>query len=147
MDCLDRFSSRRQLIDFRHVEVAILSHGERPWYRCRCHDESVRREFRLLPETSTLRHTKTMLFVNDAKPEVLKLDSIFYQSMRTYYYMYIAVFKCRQDILSLLLLGGAGQQCHRHFHITEHFFNRFVMLRRKYFRRSHQSSLITIVEG
>ena len=41
MDGLHRFSSRRQFVYDRYIEVSVKCHGECPWYRSRSHDQYV----------------------------------------------------------------------------------------------------------
>ena len=147
MHCLNRFSSWRQLIDFRHVEVAVLCHGEGTRYRSRRHDESMRWILCLFPETSTLSYAKTMLLIDNAESELLEFHSLFDESVCAYHNINVAVFECRQYILSFFLFGRTSQQRHCDFHVTEHLLDCLIMLCREYFCRCHQRCLKTIVEG
>ena len=67
MHCLDRLSSRRQLINLRHVQVTILRHRQGARDRSRRHHKRVRRKLCLIPERGSLRDAEAVLLVDDAE--------------------------------------------------------------------------------
>ena len=64
MDGSNRFSSGWKFIDNRHVQVTVQSHRQRTGNGSGSHYKHMRRLNILTPKTGTLRHAKTMLFVN-----------------------------------------------------------------------------------
>ena len=80
---LDRFSARRHLVDYRHVQVAVKGHGKCAWNRCGGHHENMRRQSvaGFSPKSCPLVHAETMLLVDDGKSEVMEHYRIFQQCM------------------------------------------------------------------
>ncbi len=73
----DGFATRGELINNRHIQVAVQGHGQRPGDGCGSHHQYVWQDFCLFPEPGTLCHTKAVLLIDDYHPQVLKLDHIF----------------------------------------------------------------------
>ena len=71
----DRFLTRRHLIDYGDVKIAIYRHRQCSRNRGCRHDEEIRHHA-LLPQCSSLYHTETMLFVDYYQPQFLKNDPL-----------------------------------------------------------------------
>ena len=74
-DRLDRFAPGRELVDQRHVELAIERERETARNRCRRHDQAVGKAA-VAPdrgERGALQHAEAVLLVDDRKDEVAKL--------------------------------------------------------------------------
>ncbi len=61
----NRFAPRGKLVDYRHVEVAVNSHGQCARNRCGCHNQNMRRQQVLAPQAGSLSHAEAVLLVNN----------------------------------------------------------------------------------
>ena len=89
MNGLDRLSAGRQLINDRHIQIAIQGHGQRTGNRGSCHNQYMRRTGILSPQLGSLGYSKTVLFVNHHQSQRREVDGIFNHSMRTNQDMHI----------------------------------------------------------
>ena len=99
-----------------------------------------------MPQPRPLGHTKTMLLVNHYKPEIAELHIVLNHGMSADKYMQTAVKQLGMRDVALFLAGGAGEQAHIYPQWCHKLAHCLIMLGSKYFRRSHQACLITVIE-
>ena len=136
MDSLYRFSARRQFVNHTDIKVTVKRHGKRARYRCGCHHQHMRtqrqiaprlsclrmahtRQFVLLPQLGTLRHTKTVLFVDDHQSQTGENHIVLYHCMSAYKDVDVARHQVVQQCLTLLALDRPRQQFHPYRHIAQ----------------------------
>src|SRR5690606_38765979 len=104
VNSLDGLSACWEFVNHRHIQVAIQSHRQSPRNRSSGHHKHVWRNAVLTPQFRPLLYTKAMLFINDSQSEVIKLNRIFNQRMRTYKNMEAPVQQSFVDTLAILFL-------------------------------------------
>ena len=77
----DRLTTRRQLVNYRDIQIAIECHGKGSGYGCGCHHKDVWRLLILCPEACSLLHTETVLLVDYHIAKICELHTILDQGM------------------------------------------------------------------
>ncbi|KAF5063245.1 hypothetical protein DSECCO2_296660 [anaerobic digester metagenome] len=116
---LHRFSSGRQFINHGDIQIAVDRHGERTGDRGGRHHQNVWRMLVLRPKFRTLRHTKTMLFVDNHKSQVVKLHHIFNKGVGADKDVYVSRQQSGMDVRTFFFPGRARQQRHIHVHVRQ----------------------------
>jgi hypothetical protein len=135
-------SSRRHLVDYRHVQVAVNRHRQGTGNRRGRHHEDVR----VKPTRSqfgSLHDTKTVLFVNNSERQVLEGHSLLNQCMRADNGVDLTG---REFHLKLSLFRRAqrtGQEFHAIRSFCQQSFNVSRVLFSKNLCGGHQGGLIT----
>ena len=96
-DSRNRPPARRQFVDDRDIKIGVRRHCQRSRDRGSGHDKLMRLSG--LPGTfftqrHSLMHTKAVLFINDDKAKVLKLDTVLKQCMRANNQLCLATGDC-----------------------------------------------------
>ena len=143
---LNRLAPGRQLVDNRHIEVAIQGHGQGTGYRRGRHHQHMRRIAVFSPQTGALSHTETMLLVYHDHAQRLKKHRVFQHGMRPDQNPYLAVFQSVQNSLSPLSFHRPRQQFHPYGHPEQQVLESHIMLLRQNLGRRHDTSLKTIVQ-
>ena len=91
VDCLYGFAPRGQLVDDRHVEVAVECHGECAWNGGGCHDEHMRRHGILHPQFGSLFHSEAVLLVYDDQSQLVEEHIVLYDGMCADKYIDVSV--------------------------------------------------------
>ena len=143
-----RFAARRQLIDDRHIEVAVEGHRQCARDRGSRHDENMGRiRIALGPQFGPLLHPKPVLFVDDREAQAVKRHCRLYERMRTNEYMDITCRQPLQYLFARLTLYTARKESHPQTERRCQLTNPQKMLLRQNLRRRHQACLKTIVDG
>ena len=101
----------------------------------------------LVPEFGTLGDTKTMLLVDDDEAEAGKLHSIFDNGMGADEDLYSAIEQSLEHFFSPFPLDDTCEQSHTDVHPLEELHDGLQMLLGEDFRRSHDTSLVAVVDG
>ena len=111
VDGLDRFSSRRKLVNHRDVKISVECHRKCSRNRSRSHHEHVRQlpVARLSPELRTLFHSETMLLVHNREAEPSEHYIVFDERMCADDYSYRAVFKAGVYLASFCGSAASGE--------------------------------------
>ena len=80
---LDWFSTWWQFVDNRYIQVAKDGHGEGTRNRSRGHHQDVRVTESFVPDSFSLEDSKSVLFIDNHKPETLKIDPFLNEGMRS----------------------------------------------------------------
>ena len=113
------FTTWWELVDHTHVEIAIEGHGERAWDGCGSHHQHVGRICALTPELGTLSHTKTVLFVDDNKPQTCELHRVLDNGMGAYKDLYGAVEQSFQHFLTSFAFHDTCQEGYAQVHVFQ----------------------------
>ncbi len=100
----------------------------------------------LRPKFRTLRHAKTMLFVDNHKSQVVELHHIFNKGVGADKDVYVSRQQSGMDVRTFFFPGRARQQRHIHVHVRQQPAESLEMLCRQDFRRSHQARLKAVVQ-
>ena len=145
VECLDGPPSRRQLVDHRHVEIAVEGHRQRAGDRRGGHHEDMGRLEVLGPEPRALLDAEAVLFVDHDEAQVRELHAVLDQRMRADEYVHFARGDAFERSPALPGLRGAGQDGHLHVHSVEHLADGGVVLAGEDFRRGHHAGLEAVV--
>ncbi len=72
MDRFDEFPSGRHLVDHTHIQISVCRHGQGPWNRRCGHDKHVRWWIGLGPQLAPLGNPKSVLLINNRKPQIFE---------------------------------------------------------------------------
>ena len=142
----NRFTSGRQFIDDRHIQVAIKRHCQCAGNRGCRHHQYMGRLYILCPQACPLGHTETMLLINHNQTERSKIHRIFNDGMGTYQYMYVSRQQTDKDSFAPLALNRTGQQFHTYLHSIQQLTDGFIVLVCQNLGRCHHACLKTIIE-
>ena len=146
MNGFHRLAARRQLVDHRHVQIAVERHRQRSRNRGGGHHEHMGSRLRILaPQPCPLLDAETVLLVDHDEAEITETDSVLDQRMRSDQYVDLAREQAFGEFRALLLLRRAGQQADAQADPLGHPHDRRIMLRRENLRRSHQAGLKAVV--
>ena len=115
----DRLPSRRELVEHRNVEVAVVRERQRPRDRRRRHDEDVRRDALLL-EGDALVNTETVLLVHHGERQVAEGDAFLHQRVGSHHDVHLARPYRLEGRHSFAPGDGRGQQRERGAPIDAH---------------------------
>ena len=142
----DSFTAGRQFINHRNIEVAVNGHGQGT-RNGRCgHHKHMGRDLALIPEFGTLCHAKTVLLINNHKPQVAELNGIFNKGMGADNDMKVSRLKHGMDLLAACFFSAACKQINGYIHSIQKPPDGSVMLVGQNFGRGHEAGLETIVE-
>ena len=147
MQRLNRFSARRQLVYYAHVQIAIDGHRQRAGDRGGGHHQHMGRILALRPELGSLRHSKPVLLVDYRYAKAMESHRVFYHGMRAYQYLDIACSKSVEYLLPFLALDDAGEEFHPDVHALQEIADGLQMLLCEDFGRCHQTGLIAVVQS
>ena len=144
--CNHMFSSRWQLVDYRHVEVAVDSHGQCPRNRSGGHHQHMRRNHAFGPEACALRHSEAVLFVDYGKPEVAEFDLVLNNGMSAHKDMQRTFGElCRYEA-SFLCFRASGEQPHVESELRRHGADCLEVLGGENLGGGHQAGLESVVD-
>ena len=144
---LYRLAPRRKLVYHGHIQIAIKRHCQRAGNGCCRHHQDMGRNSVLFPQAGTLRHTETMLFVNDHQTKSLETNRILNDGMSADKDADLAIPQSLQDGRSTFSLDHTRQQFHTNGHILQHRAESFQVLFSQNFRWRHQAPLIAVVHS
>ena len=142
----DRFAAGWQLVDHRHIEVAIDRHGQCARDRCRRHHQHMRHAGAFAPEACALHHAEAVLLVDHHHPQRAKLHIVLDQRMSANEDVQTPGHQFLMDQIALFLAGGSGEEAHIDAERSRHLAYRFEMLGGEDLRRGHQARLEAVVE-
>ena len=143
---LNRFASGWQLIDDTHVQITVNRHRQGAGYGRCGHYQHMWRTRVLVPQRRPLLHTETVLFVNHAKPQVVKDHAGFDERMRPDEHLHFARCQSIEHHSSTLSLDIAREQFDSDAQFFELGGDPFVVLFGQNLGRRHDARLKTIVE-
>ena len=100
-----------------------------------------------MPQTGTLGHAETVLFVNDRHTQTAEPDRIFYQGVGAYQQLHRTVKQSGMDFVALALTGRAGKQAYVYAELGNHAAQAVIMLCGKNLGRCHKTCLRTVVDS
>ena len=146
MKGLHRRTTGRQTVNDADVEVTIDGHGKGSGNRSGGHDEHVGRKVAFLPKLGTLFDAKTVLLVNDGKPQSLKAHLILNQSVGADKDGNAAISQAGKNLPTTHAFDMTRQKFHPNRERGTKFGETTMVLRSENLGGRHDAGLKTVVQ-
>src|SRR4030067_2772551 len=97
MHCFNRYSSGRQFIYYRNIEIPVKGHCQGSWNGSSRHYKDMRRILTLFPKSCTLCNTEPVLLIDYDKTKVTEPNIFLDQGSSSDEDIQGVIFKCLID--------------------------------------------------